>query len=75
MLTKLHSQTDQVTALESGLPLRPSINLPSMWTDGDGFDKNYTRQGRSPARWDWGHHESTAWRTMEADTILFIMQW
>ena len=29
---KLRSQTDQVTALESGLPLCPSINHPSMWT-------------------------------------------
>ena len=36
----------------------------------EGFDQTCLRQERREEHWDWGHHESMAWRPTEAETFF-----
>ena len=73
MLAKSRSQTEWASPQRADRRYIPPPILLCGLSDVEGFDQNCPRQGRREEHWDWGHHESVAWRATEAETFLFII--
>ena len=73
MLIKLWSQTEWASHQRADRHYVPPPILLCGLSDVEGFDQNCLRQGRREEHWDWGHHESVAWRATEAETFLFFI--
>ena len=70
MLAKLRSQTEWASPERADRCYIPPPILLCGLSDVESFDQNCPRQGRREEHWDWGHHESVAWRATKAETIF-----